>query len=318
MAKSRDSSDDLRRIAVATVYQAWAENWHLSRRPESALALIEHEFRVIDVPVSLEKQLRHFAVWCARTVYLLNTAELCRIVIDTAERFLADKATREELERAWAESHRITAAAGMVGLSHRCTNAAAALACAHVVNPNPFAAARWAAHYAATAQVWDSVKVPDKPRPGRTAWNLYLDGKFRKAVHKGGPDPYQAAERQLRSEIEAAQAERLRLLIPNPFIELTRRRLAMAISAQQENDREQFGEEPALMGFQQMPKLADRRFIRHRLTAQINADELPHGPRVVQRFLHGGVRQVEPLLETMAAQHAFDPHGGRPGPSALG
>jgi hypothetical protein len=239
MAKSRDSSDDLRRIAIATVYQAWswAENWHLSRRPESALALLESEFRAIDVPVSLEKQLRHFAVWCARTVYLLNTAEICRIVVDTAERFLADKATRVELERAWDESHRVTTPAGMVGLPHRCTNAAAALACAHVANPNPFAAARWAANYAATAQVWDRVKVPDKPHPRPVVFNLYSDGKFRKAVHKGSPDPYQAAERQLRSEIEASQAERLRLLIPNPFVELTRRRLAMAIDAQQENDR---------------------------------------------------------------------------------
>jgi len=246
MAKSRDSSDELCRIAVATVYQAWAwaENWHLSRRPESPLALLESEFRAIDVPASLEKQLRHFAVWCARSVCHLNTSELCRIIIDTAERFLADKATREELEKAWAESHRVTTPAGMVGLPHRCTNAAAALACAHVVNPNPFAAATWAANYAATAQVWDRVKVPDKPRPRPVVFNLYSDGKFKKAVHNGHPDPYQAAERQLRSEIEAAQAERLRLLIPNPFVDLTRRKLAMAIDAQQEDDRDQLGEEP--------------------------------------------------------------------------
>jgi hypothetical protein len=100
MAKSRDSSDDLRRIAVATVYQTWGwtENWLLAGKPESALAPLESAFSTIDIPLSLEKQLRHFAVCCARTVYLLNTAELCRIVIDTAEQFLADKATREELE----------------------------------------------------------------------------------------------------------------------------------------------------------------------------------------------------------------------------
>jgi hypothetical protein len=76
-------------------------------------------------------------------------------------------------------------------------------------------------------------------------FNLYSDGKFKKAVHKGHADPYLAAERQVRSEIEAAQAERLRLLIPNPYVELTRRRLAMTIGAQQENDRDQLGEEPA-------------------------------------------------------------------------
>lgn len=247
MEKSRDSSDELRRIAVGTVYQAWAwaEKWHLSRRPESPLALLESECRAIDVPASLEKQLRHFAVWCARSVCHLNTSELCRIIIDTAERFLADKATREELEKAWGESHRVTTPAGMVGLPHRCANAAAALACAHVANPNPFAAATWAANYAATAQVWDRVKVPDKPRPRPVVFNLYSDGKFKKAVHNGHPDPYQAAERQVRSEIEVAQAERLRLLIPNPFVELTKSRLAMAIDAKPENDRDQSEEEPA-------------------------------------------------------------------------
>jgi hypothetical protein len=31
------------------------------------------------------------------------------------------------------------------------------------------------------------------------------------------------------------------------------------------------------MNFQQMPKLADGRLIGHRLAAQINAHELPHG-----------------------------------------
>lgn len=250
MAKSRDSSDDLRRIAIATVYQvwAWAENWHLARRPESALALLESEFRAIDIPVSLEKQLRHFAVWCARTVYLLNTAELCRVVIDTAERFLADKVTQEELERTWDESHRVTTPAGMVGLPHRCTNAAAALACAHAANPSCFAAAKWAAHYAATAQVWDRVKVPDKPRPGRMVWNLYSDGELKKAIHRGRPDPYQAAERQVRNEIEAAQAEQLRQLIPDPFVGLIRVRSAMAEHEQQDNDAEQFREESAEAG----------------------------------------------------------------------
>lgn len=248
MANSKDSSDDLCRIPVATVYQSRVENWQLYCKPELMLGPIESEFRTIDVPLSLEKQLRHFAVWCARTVYSLNTAELCRVIIDTVERFLADKGTREELERAWDESHRVTAPAGMVGLPHRCTNAAAALACAHAANPNAFAAAKWAAYYAATAQVWDRVKVPDKPRPSQMVWNLYSDGKYKKAIHIGHPDPYHAAERQVHSEIEAAQAEQLRQLLPNPYIELTRVRSAMAEHRQQDSDREQFREESAEVG----------------------------------------------------------------------
>lgn len=52
------------------------------------------------------------------------------------------------------------------------------------------------------------------------------------------------------------------------------------------SDKELFSQ---LVGFQQMSKLADRRLIRDRLTAQINPHELPHGTRVVQRLFHGEV-----------------------------
>ncbi len=42
---------------------------------------------------------------------------------------------------------------------------------------------------------------------------------------------------------------------------------------------------PQLVGFQQMPKLADRRLIRDRLATQVNAHKLPHGARVIQLSL---------------------------------
>ena len=58
---------------------------------------------------------------------------------------------------------------------------------------------------------------------------------------------------------------------------------------------------PQLVRFQQMPKLADRRLIRDRLATQINAHKLPHGARVIQRFLHGRIREIEPLLQTVEA-----------------
>lgn len=59
---------------------------------------------------------------------------------------------------------------------------------------------------------------------------------------------------------------------------------------------------PHLVSFQQMPKYTDRRLVRDRLTDQIN------GARVVQHLLDRRVRHIEPLLQTMEAQHALDAH----------
>ncbi len=72
------------------------------------------------------------------------------------------------------------------------------------------------------------------------------------------------------------------------------------------------------MGFQQMSELADRGFIRHRFTAQINPDKLSHGAGIVEGLLHRRVRQVEPLLQTMQPQHAFDTHRRSPWAFGLG
>src|SRR5207247_5616518 len=66
--------------------------------------------------------------------------------------------------------------------------------------------------------------------------------------------------------------------------------------------------------FQQVPELAHRGLVRHRLTAQINAHELPHHPRVVQRLFYRRVRQVEPLLQKVNPQHALYSHRWPPVP----
>jgi hypothetical protein len=63
-----------------------------------------------------------------------------------------------------------------------------------------------------------------------------------------------------------------------------------------------------LMGLKQLAELADRRLIRHRLTAQVDADELAHSPGVVQCFLNGRVGEAEPLLQAVDAQHPLQPH----------
>lgn len=55
-----------------------------------------------------------------------------------------------------------------------------------------------------------------------------------------------------------------------------------------------------------------------RYSGQINLDILLHGVRVIQDHLHRWVQRIEPLLQTLEAQHAFDATEGRPGPSALG
>jgi hypothetical protein len=63
-----------------------------------------------------------------------------------------------------------------------------------------------------------------------------------------------------------------------------------------------------LVLFQQVAEAHHCGFIRHRFAAQINAGERAHRARVVQRFLYRRVRQVEPQLETVNAQHPLKAH----------
>jgi len=58
-----------------------------------------------------------------------------------------------------------------------------------------------------------------------------------------------------------------------------------------------------MMALQQMAKLKDRTLVRHRLPAQIDPSEATHGPGFVQHFLCPRVRQVEPVLKKIDAQH---------------
>lgn len=242
MATPRDSSDNFSSFPIATAYQTPAEFWTRSDKADRMLELLQHARDAGLCPVSIAKQLRRFAAWCARSVCHLNTAESCEVALETAERFLAGEATLEQLDQSWSESHRTTAPAGSVGLVHRCTNAAAAIACAHSANPDPFAAARWAAYYAATAQVWHRVKVPKEFCDRPVVFDLHRACEIRKTDLQVSPDLYSAAEHQVRSEIEAAQAEELRRLLPNPFGELTWARLIVATDADQHSDRGDFKE----------------------------------------------------------------------------
>jgi len=57
-----------------------------------------------------------------------------------------------------------------------------------------------------------------------------------------------------------------------------------------------------------MTKLAHRGLIRCRLTPQVNTDEMAQGARIVQGFFYRWVGQVEPVLQKMNSQHAFQAH----------
>src|SRR5215470_10414861 len=55
-----------------------------------------------------------------------------------------------------------------------------------------------------------------------------------------------------------------------------------------------------------MAEAAHRRLVRHRLTAEINPDKNPHRLRIVKRLFDRRVRQIEPLLQEIDAQHPLD------------
>src|SRR5258708_30861761 len=54
---------------------------------------------------------------------------------------------------------------------------------------------------------------------------------------------------------------------------------------------------------EQMAETAHVGLVGHRLAAQVDADEAPHRKRVIQRLLDRRIRQVEPVLDKVDAQH---------------
>lgn len=60
-----------------------------------------------------------------------------------------------------------------------------------------------------------------------------------------------------------------------------------------------------IMCFKQMTELADRGFVRRGFAPQIDADESPHGARVIQGLCLRRIEQIEPVLQKVDAQHAF-------------
>src|SRR5437763_7870632 len=58
---------------------------------------------------------------------------------------------------------------------------------------------------------------------------------------------------------------------------------------------------------EQVTEAAHRRLVGHRLAAEIDVHKTPHCQRIVKRLFHRRVRQIEPLLQEIKAQHPLDP-----------
>src|SRR5499427_10183724 len=54
-------------------------------------------------------------------------------------------------------------------------------------------------------------------------------------------------------------------------------------------------------------RLGYRRLIRHRLAAEVDANKTPHRLRIIKRLFDRPVRQIEPALQEIDAQHPLDP-----------
>ena len=73
-----------------------------------------------------------------------------------------------------------------------------------------------------------------------------------------------------------------------------------------------------VVGFQQVAELENRRLVRRRLFAKVDAGKAAHGAGVVQGFFHGRVGKVEPVLEEMDPKHALKANGPATGAFGLG
>ena len=57
-----------------------------------------------------------------------------------------------------------------------------------------------------------------------------------------------------------------------------------------------------MVPFQQVTEVQDRRLVRHRLAAKVNANKAAHRNRLIQRLLRRRIRQIEPLLQKVQPQ----------------
>lgn len=77
------------------------------------------------------------------------------------------------------------------------------------------------------------------------------------------------------------------------------------------------GRLPPMVPFEEAAELQDGGLIRHRLPAEVDADEGPHGLGIIQRVFRPRIGEAEPRREEVTPEHALEPHRG-PAVLALG
>jgi hypothetical protein len=102
------------------------------------------------------REIRLFAVWCARQAQHLLTDQRSIDAIDVAERFANGKASQQELASAWAAA-RDTAADAAAGTSAGCAANAALDAARDTAADDAAGASAWCAANAALGAVWVAI-----------------------------------------------------------------------------------------------------------------------------------------------------------------
>jgi len=80
------------------------------------------------------------------------------------------------------------------------------------------------------------------------------------------------------------------------------------------------GEEPLaeVVGLEDVAELADGGLIGSGFAAKVDADKSAHGAGIVKGLFNRGVREVEPVLEKMDTEHAFNAYGPSARPFGAG
>ena len=127
-----------------------------------------------------DKEIRLFAVWCARQVQHLMTDQRSVAALDVAERFANGDATKEELDAAGAEA-RAAAGAAAWAEAWAAARAAAWAAARAEAGAAAWAAARaeaWAAARAAAwAAAWAAARAEARAEARGEAWSAALDAQ---------------------------------------------------------------------------------------------------------------------------------------------
>ena len=119
-----------------------------------------------------DKEIRLFAVWCARQVQHLMTDQRSVDALDVAERFANGDATKEELDAAWVAS----------GSAAMAASGSAARAAAMAASGS---AARAAARAAASAAAWTAWTAMDAASDAdRAAARAAQETKFREMLRE--------------------------------------------------------------------------------------------------------------------------------------